>query len=125
MNPLLVILLIVPAAGALIGALLPIAAAKSWALLISLATFLVSVIILFQFNFHVSGFQLTFDSPALTLPFHSSVSLGIDGISIWLILLTTLLMPLSIAASFDSIQDRPREYYSWMLLLLAAMLGVL
>jgi NADH-quinone oxidoreductase subunit M len=124
MNPLLIILLLVPAAGALIGAVLPVAAARSWALLISLATLLISIVILCQFHFDASGFQFTFDNPTLSLPFHSSFSLGIDGISLWLILLTTLLMPLSIAASFDSIQDRPREYYSWMLLLLAAMLGV-
>jgi NADH-quinone oxidoreductase subunit M len=124
MNPLLIILLLVPAAGALICALLPVAAAKSWALLISLGTLLISLIALFQFHFDVSGFQFTYDNPLLSLPFHSSFSLGIDGISLWLVLLTTLLMPLSIAASFDSIQDRPREYYAWMLLLLAAMLGV-
>ena len=124
MNPLLILLLIVPAAGALIGSVLPIAAAKTWALLISLATLLIAFIVLCQFHFGVSGFQFTFDNPSLTLPFNSSFSLGIDSISLWLVELTALLMPLAIAASFDSIQDRPREYYAWMLLLLAAMLGV-
>jgi NADH-quinone oxidoreductase subunit M len=121
---LLVILLLIPAAGALIGALLPVAAARLWALLISLATLLVSLIILFQFRWDYSGFQFTFDPAALALPFHSSFSLGIDSISLWLILLTTFLMPLALAASYQVIQDRPREYYSWMLLLLSAMLGV-
>jgi NADH-quinone oxidoreductase subunit M len=124
MNPLLIILLLVPAAGALIGTLLPVAAAKTWALLISLATLLVSIIILFQFDFAFSGFQFVFKNFTLSPSFDASFSLGIDSISLWLILLTTLLMPLSIAASFDSIKDRPREYYCWMLLLLAAMLGV-
>ncbi len=124
MNPLLIILLLIPAAGALIGALLPVAAARSWALLISLATLLVSIVIACQFHFDYSGFQFTFDNPSLALPFHASFSLGIDSIALWLVLLTALLMPLSIAASFQSIQDRPREYYAWMLLLLAAMLGV-
>ena len=104
MNPLLIILLLVPAAGALIGAVLPVAAARSWALLISLATLLISIIILCQFHFDVSGFQFTFDNAALTLPFHASFSLGIDAISLWLVLLTALLMPLAIAASFDSIK---------------------
>lgn len=124
MDPLLIILLLIPAAGALIGSVLPIAAAKSWALLISLATLLVSIVILCKFHFDAQGFQFTYDNPLLALPFHASFSLGIDAISLWLVLLTTLLMPLSIAASFDSIQDRPREYYNWMLLLQAAMLGV-
>jgi len=124
MNPLLIILLLIPAAGAIIGALLPIAAARAWALLISLATLLVSILIACQFHFDYSGFQFSFDNANLALPFHASFSLGVDSISLWLVLLTALLMPLSIAASFESIQDRPREYYSWMLLLLAAMLGV-
>jgi NADH-quinone oxidoreductase subunit M len=123
MSPLLVILLLIPASGALIGALLPVAAARSWALLISAATFVVGLVIALQFNFHqTAGFQFVFN--CAPLPINSSFSLGIDAISLWLILLTVLLMPLSIAASFESIKDRPREYYSWMLLLLAAMLGV-
>jgi NADH-quinone oxidoreductase subunit M len=124
MNPLLVILLLVPAAGALIGAMLPVAAAKTWALLVSLATLVIAVIIAFNFDFHASGFQLTFKAFQLSPTFNASFSLGIDSISLWLVLLTVLLMPLSVAASFEAIKDRPREYYSWMLLLLAAMLGV-
>lgn len=50
--------------------------------------------------------------------------LGADAISVWLVLLTVLLMPLAIAASFSSIKEREKEYYAWMLLLLAAMNGV-
>ena len=42
----------------------------------------------------------------------------------WLVLLTTFLTPLAIAASFTSITERTREYYAWMLALLAVMLGV-
>src|SRR5947209_9384088 len=41
-----------------------------------------------------------------------------------LILLTTGLTPLAILASFESIKDRAKEYYAWMLALLVAMLGV-
>src|ERR1700727_390843 len=124
MSPLLVILLLVPAAGALIGGMLPVAAAKTWALLISVATFFVSLALLCQFDFSAPGFQFIFKNFTLSSSFNASFSLGIDSISLWLILLTTLLVPLSIAFSFDSIKDRPREYYCWMLLLLAAMLGV-
>jgi len=124
MSPTLIILLLLPAAGALIGAFIPVAAAKTWALLVSLATLLVALIALCSFHFDAQGFQLTFDNPALALPIHASFSLGIDGISLWLVLLTALLMPCAIAASFESIKDRPREYYAWMLLLQCAMLGV-
>ncbi|MBN2559860.1 MAG: NADH-quinone oxidoreductase subunit M, partial [Phycisphaerae bacterium] len=49
---------------------------------------------------------------------------GIDGISLALLLLTAFLTPLAIWGSFTGIQDRHREYYSLMLLLHGAMLGV-
>ncbi len=49
--------------------------------------------------------------------------LAMDAVSLWLVLLTVLLMPLAVAASFDSIKERQKEYYAWMLVLLTAMLG--
>ncbi len=56
--------------------------------------------------------------------FRIQYKLGIDGISLPLILLTALLTPLAIWGSFSGIQTRVREYYSLMLLLHGAMLGV-
>lgn len=50
--------------------------------------------------------------------------LAVDGISMALLLLTAFLTPLAIWASFSGIQERHREYYSLMLLLFGAMLGV-
>ncbi|MCH8251307.1 MAG: NADH-quinone oxidoreductase subunit M [Planctomycetes bacterium] len=49
---------------------------------------------------------------------------GVDGISIWLLLLTTFLTPLAIWSSFTSIRTRIREYYILLLLLEVGMLGV-
>lgn len=51
-------------------------------------------------------------------------SLGVDGISVWLILLTTLITPVAIVSSWTSIEDRIKEYYASLLLLEVAMLGV-
>ncbi len=51
-------------------------------------------------------------------------SVGIDGISAWLLLLTAFLTPLAIWASFSSIHERVREYYALMLILHMGMLGV-
>jgi NADH-quinone oxidoreductase subunit M len=51
-------------------------------------------------------------------------AVGIDGISLWLLLLTAFLMPLSVWASFTAIQERVREYYALMLLLQTGMMGV-
>jgi len=49
---------------------------------------------------------------------------GVDGISLWLIALTSLLLPLSIWSSFTSVRKRVREYYCLLLLLEAGLLGV-
>jgi len=116
-------LLLIPAAGALVGALLPAAASRFWALLVSLATLAVAVAMACRFQYGGALMQFNFDGFALP-QIGASFSLGIDAIALWLVLLTVLLTPLSVAASFQSIQDRAREYYAWMLLLLAAMLGV-
>lgn len=49
---------------------------------------------------------------------------GVDGISLWLVLLTTLLMPIAILSSWTSIQKRQLSYYVFLLLLAGAMVGV-
>jgi len=49
---------------------------------------------------------------------------GVDGISLLLIMLTTLIGPLAVLSSWDAIQTRVKEYYAFMLLLQAGMLGV-
>ena len=58
--------------------------------------------------------------PALGVKF----SVGMDGISLLLWLLTTFIGPIAIACSFSSIEERHKEYYLWMLVLQTAMLGV-
>ena len=58
--------------------------------------------------------------PALGVKF----SVGMDGISLLLWLLTTFIGPIAIACSFSSILERHKEYYLWMLVLQTAMLGV-
>jgi NADH-quinone oxidoreductase subunit M len=49
---------------------------------------------------------------------------GVDGISLWLVLLTTLLMPIAILSSWTAIKKRQITYYALMLLLESAMIGV-
>ena len=128
MPSLLLILLLVPLAGAVIGAFLPKGkAARGWALLVSLATFAVSVVIGFQLRNQPNGvidFRPGPYSPYALEPLGTSLHLATGWVSYWLILLTTLLTPLAIAASFGSITKREKEYYAWMLALLVAMLGV-
>jgi NADH-quinone oxidoreductase subunit M len=52
------------------------------------------------------------------------LALGVDGISLWLIALSTILMIPSVLVSWEAIQDRPAAYYALMLLLEAGLIGV-
>src|SRR5207237_10826777 len=49
---------------------------------------------------------------------------GLDGLNIWLIVLTAVLMVAGVLISWESITDRANEYYAWLMALGAAMLGV-
>ncbi|HEX3085509.1 MAG TPA: proton-conducting transporter membrane subunit, partial [Pyrinomonadaceae bacterium] len=49
---------------------------------------------------------------------------GVDGISLWLVILTTLLMPISVLSSWTSVTRRQVTYYALLLLLESAMIGV-
>ena len=123
MSYLLPLLLAVPIFGAIFAAVIPRAeAAKIWALTISAITAVLALGVAFQYSFTViclsSHSFFTFD------PSIFPSRLGVDAISLFLVLLTVLLVPLAICASFDSITDRPRQYYAWMLALLACMIGV-
>jgi NADH-quinone oxidoreductase subunit M len=123
MHYLLLSLILIPLLGAVAGAFVPTRSSKTWALLISIATFILSVIVAGNFNYSSGQVQFSADFGGVpSVGF--ALKLGVDSISLWLVLLTTLLQPLAIAASFQSIKDRQKEYYNWMLVLLAAMLGV-
>ena len=58
--------------------------------------------------------------PSLGVQYH----VGIDGISLFLVLLTTVLTPIAILSSWNSIEKRVREYYLFMLMLETGMIGV-
>jgi NADH-quinone oxidoreductase subunit M len=53
-----------------------------------------------------------------------SYHVGVDGISLWLVLLTVLLVPVSIWGSFSGINERLRQYYALMLILETGLIGV-
>jgi NADH-quinone oxidoreductase subunit M len=95
------------------------------ALAVSLITFGVSLLLLRNFDTGIAGLQLDQKQSWITT---STVTInyyvGVDGLSIWLVLLTTFIMPLSILASFNPIKERVRLYYMFMLLMEWAMIGV-
>ncbi|HYE65645.1 MAG TPA: NADH-quinone oxidoreductase subunit M [Pyrinomonadaceae bacterium] len=94
------------------------------ALLFSLATFALSLLLLVGVGgYGTSAFRFEQNVPwigAIGARYH----VGVDGISLWLVLLTTLLMPISILASWHAIEKRQLAFYIFMLLLEAAMIGV-
>ncbi len=85
--------------------------------------FAVSLWLLLGFNPSSNGMQ--FVEQYNWLPqFGISYHIGVDGLSIWMVLLTTFLMIIAIPASFAKITERVKEYYIFFLLLESAMLGV-
>ncbi|SFQ94799.1 NADH-quinone oxidoreductase subunit M [Poseidonocella sedimentorum] len=94
--------------------------AKWLGLIATGSTFLVSLFILAQFDPKDTGFQMV-DEGAWILGL--SYRLGVDGISVLFVMLTTFMMPLTIAASW-SIDTRVKEYMAAFLILETLMLGV-
>lgn len=96
-------------------------ASKGIALLASLATLGVSLVALSQFDPTVADYQLVDEAPWFG---GSSYKLGVDGLAISLVVLTTALMPLCILQSMKSIEDRLAEYMVAFLVLETLMIGV-
>ncbi len=91
------------------------------ALWTTLVTFLVSLLLLPNFDPAATGFQ--FVEKKAWLGDIASYHMGIDGISLPLIILTTFLMPFAILASWESVHKRVKEYMIAFLLLQTMMIG--
>ncbi|MDB2548311.1 NADH-quinone oxidoreductase subunit M, partial [Paracoccaceae bacterium] len=94
--------------------------AKRLALAATTATFLISLAILVQFDANDTGFQMVEEREWL---FGLSYKLGVDGISVLFVLLTTFLMPITIAACWG-VEHRVKEYMIALLVLESLMIGV-
>jgi len=117
-----------PLVGVLVILLIPRGAknALRWtALLASLATFGFSLAMLAQFEASNPALQLVVRAPWIrlagwTIEYH----LGVDGLSILLVLLTTLLMPIGILSTWSAVEERVKEFMVFFLLLEVGMVGV-
>jgi NADH-quinone oxidoreductase subunit M len=123
-SSILTLVTFLPAIGALLLMLMPRndRLLRWTALIISIATFGLSLYLPMYFDYGKSGFQFDVNHPWIgqTIHYHMAA----DGISMWLVLLTTLLVPLSILVSWKSIHDRVKEFFVLLLLLEMAMIGV-
>src|SRR5690349_337024 len=96
------------------------------ALITSLATFVLSLVMLTQFNASEPGLQLVVRAPWIRIgdAWEINYHLAVDGLSVLLILLTTFLTPLAIASTWEAIDERVKEFMIFFLLLEVGMTGV-
>jgi NADH-quinone oxidoreductase subunit M len=98
-------------------------AARWIALVTLLAEFAVSLGLWWTYSPQSSGWQARVDLPWIP-DWGARFALGIDGISLVMVLLTTLLMPLAVLGSWTGVREKPRSYYALLLILTLAMVGV-
>ena len=124
--PLLSILLVLPVAGAILVVLLPRereGLVKGAAFVTTLLVLVLSLPLYFNFQTGVPGFQ--FEEVAAWIPsLNINYHVGVDGISLFLVLLTSLLSAVAVLSSWRAITEQVKEYLVLMLLMETAMLGV-
>src|SRR6058998_1337350 len=111
-----------PALAALIVLLAPARWAKHLALAASLVEFAISAPLWWTFA-PAGGMQFILDAPWVPewgIAYH----VGVDGISLFMVLLTTFLTPLSVLGSYSYITKRERSFYALLLVLTTGMIGV-
>ncbi len=117
------LLLILPLLGVIPVVLGSAAAARRTALVVTLAELLLSLGLWWAVDTRPGTLQLTASIPWIPA-WGISYAVGIDGISLMMVLLTTLLMPLCVLGSWNSITSRERGYYALLLTLLTGVIGV-
>ena len=123
--PILTLIILTPAVGGVLLAFLDrryVRELRQGALLISFVTLLLCLGLLVQFDGSDPGLQLEEQHdwiPSLGIGYH----LGVDGISILLVLLTAALHPFILLSTWSSVKDRVKEFQICMLLLQSGMLG--
>ncbi len=124
--PILSLITFLPLVGALVLLLVPRrneGTIKTFALAVSLVDFVVSLLLYAYFQGGTAAMQFVESVPWIR-ELGISYQLGVDGISLWLVLLTTFLTPLAILSSWTAITERVKEYMIFMLLLETGMIGV-
>src|SRR5580692_446081 len=124
-NSILTWIILVPLAGAILVALVPDRAKlPNWiALLTALVSFGLTLHLPAHFVLRQSGFQFEINLPWIENPaifYH----VGVDGLSLWLVVLTGLLAPIGVIASWNAIKERRKIFFVLFLLQQTAMVGV-
>ena len=123
---LLDLILLIPALGFAVTLLLPKdnpGLIRNFALAVSVAAFVLSLGLIGPVQSNPGVYSFESNSVWIETPlirYHT----GVDGLSLWLVILSTLLTPICILVSWSYIQKRVKEFYAFMLLLLAGVVGV-
>jgi NADH-quinone oxidoreductase subunit M len=121
---LLDVVLFLPLAGFFLMLLAPKQTERTVALFVSLAVFVVSLGLIAPYWFQTAlGFSTStnvswIESPSIR--YH----VALDGLTLWLVLLTTLLTPIAVLVSWKSIQHRAKEFFAFLILLEFGLIGV-
>jgi NADH-quinone oxidoreductase subunit M len=96
---------------------------RVFALVLSVLDFAVSLHLPVYFHRAQAGFQYEVNRAWIPIP-NIHYHMGVDGISMWLVVLTTFLTPLCVLISWNSIQDRVKEFFILLLVMETALIGV-
>src|SRR5881227_4061205 len=124
-STILTLVTFVPLAGALLLLFAPRRDRdiRVFALVISLLAFVLSLHLPVHFQHARTGFQYEVDKAWIPTP-NIHYHMGADGISMWLVVLTTFLTPLCVLISWKSIHERVKEFFILLLILETALIGV-
>jgi len=121
--PILTLITFLPLVGALVIGIAPSSMARPLALIVALATWVVSLVLLLAFHPNDPAFQFVQTVDWIPL-FGIQYKMGADGIAVALVVLTTTLTWICILASFKPIQTRIKEYMIAFLILEVGCIGV-
>ena len=99
---------------------------KGFTLVVSLVTFVISLPLAFDNIFATSGgmhYREFYEWINIGDYFQMNYNLGVDGISLWLVMLTTFIMPVTVLSTWKSVQKNTKGFMALLLLLETAMLG--
>jgi NADH-quinone oxidoreductase subunit M len=96
---------------------------RIFALVITLLTFVLSLHLPVHFHRSQTDFQYQIDRQWVSTP-NIHYHMGVDGISLWLVVLTTFLTPLCVLISWKSIHEQVKEFFILLLILETALIGV-
>ncbi len=125
MDHILSLITFIPLAGVLLLLVMPRnnAMQRGVALCVTLVTFIASISLICEFK-NIADYQFVENIPWIAAgSFQMNYHVGIDGISLWLVILTTFIMPIAILSTWTAVEEKVKEYMICLLLLQVGMLG--